>query len=81
MIEQSFILIALNNFEKSEIPVILEEVSSCIMFGFDAFKINIEKENKGSFEVIKNELPEFKKNDYRYEVINDKLHLIVKSKI
>jgi hypothetical protein len=60
MEQPTTLIISFDNFQKNELPVIFEEVLSCLMFGFESFEINIEKEHKGSFELVRNTLPEFK---------------------
>jgi hypothetical protein len=60
MEQPTTLIISFDDFQKSELPVIMEEVLSCIMFGFESFEINIEKQHKGSFELVRNTLPEYK---------------------
>jgi hypothetical protein len=60
MEQPTTLIISFADFKKSELPLIMEEVTSCLMFGFESFEINIEKEHKGSFELVRNTLPEFK---------------------
>jgi hypothetical protein len=81
MEEQTTLLIFFKDFNKKELVDIMEEVTSCIMFGFDNFKIDIDHKNKGSYELIRNTLPDFKENEFKHEVINGVLYKIIKSKI
>jgi len=60
MEQPTTLIISFDDFQKSELPVIMEEVLSCLMYGFESFEINIKKEHKGSFELVRNTLPEYK---------------------